>query len=86
MSDEEARDTIAFNVVRLLQARGWSQYRLAQESGESEMNVSRVVRASNMPGVGLLTRLAEAFEVEFSELLRPIPRRKKKTKKVLQSA
>lgn len=71
LSDLEVRENLAFNVRRLLSARGWSQADLARNANESEMNISRVVRAASVVGTGVVARIAEAFDVSVDRLLAP---------------
>lgn len=77
--DTETLKRISHNVSRLLAEREWTQAQLAAETEETEMNISRVVRGRNMPGAGLLSRIAEAFGVAVDDLLKPTSRFSKKT-------
>lgn len=69
LTDEQAVKNLSTNLRRLLADRGMSQAELARTIGESEMNVSRYVRGANVPGVGTLARLSEAFGVPADYLL-----------------
>lgn len=71
MEDKEALENIAANVVRLRGAR--SQYWLAKEVRTYPANIARIENAENMPGAGLLSRLAEALGVSVQDLLDPPP-------------
>lgn len=64
---------VAANVARILEERGISQADLARMAGESEMNISRVVRGKNEPGAALLSHVAEALQVSVDYLLTPHP-------------
>lgn len=73
ISDQEAADNLAANILRLLQQRDWSQTDLARLTGESENNISRIARGLNVAKIGLLARIAEAFDVSSDRLLMPPP-------------
>jgi len=70
LTDEQATQNLSANIQKLLADRKMSQAELARATGESEMNISRYVRGSNVPGVGALARLAEVFGVPTDFLLR----------------
>lgn len=74
ISDQEAADNLAANVQRLLDKRGLSQADLARLTGESENNISRMVRGLNAVRIGILARIAEAFDVSSDRLLLPPPK------------
>ena len=87
MDDRLTIEAIAANLQRLLAAKGWSQVDLARRSGGAEMTVSRIVRGQNMPGAGILGRMAAALGVSVDDLYVPQPKPAKKTsKKTRQSA
>lgn len=69
LTDEEARKNIGTNLKRLLNNRGWTQARLAKEVGCPTMTISRIVRGQNMPGIGLLARVAEVLDVSVDRLI-----------------
>jgi transcriptional regulator with XRE-family HTH domain len=71
VSDEQALKNIAANVIRLRGDR--SQYWLAKEVGTYPANIARIENGENMPGAGLLSRLAEALGVSIQVLLDPPP-------------
>jgi transcriptional regulator with XRE-family HTH domain len=79
LTDTEAKTIIGENVSRFLAARGWSQAKLAVETKENEMTISRVVRGKNVPGAGLLSRIAEALNVSTEDLLRAPERKSRRT-------
>lgn len=76
VSDDEALRNIARNVVRLRGQR--SQYWLAKAVGTYPANIARIELGENMPGAGLLSRLAEALEVSIDDLIRPLQKTSKK--------
>ncbi len=67
VSDEEALKHISANVVRLRADR--SQYWLAKEVGTYPANIARIENGESMPGVGLLSRLADALGVGIQDLI-----------------
>ena len=73
LTDDEARANIAANVARLLADRNWSQTELARRAMESHANINRVLHARQLPGSGILARIAEAFDVSTDRLLSAPP-------------
>jgi len=69
-TNTDVRKTIGRNITQLLADRQWSQHRLAQETGDPEMTISRVARGINVPGAGLLLRIADCLGVTTDDLLR----------------
>jgi len=67
-ANERIRNNIAANLRRLLERRGWTQAELAQRSGETEATISRIMRAQQMPGAGILARIAVALDVSQDRL------------------
>lgn len=67
MSDETALRAISQNVTRLRGDRSKSW--LARECGTYPINITRIESGENMPGAGLLSRLADALGVEIQDLL-----------------
>lgn len=51
--------------------RGWSQERLAEESGLSRDAISRIERGDRQPSLETLQRIADALEVSLSSLVDP---------------
>ena len=70
-------NSIAKNVVRLKNARGWTQGRLARESGLTPSTISRIVNGERNISSGSIKALANAFgvtpEVLFSDDDLPAP-------------
>lgn len=52
---------------QLLQARGWSEYRLARKSGLSESTISNIYRRNTLPSVATLEAICDAFGITLSE-------------------
>ena len=69
MTDQEARDNIARNVLLLRGQR--SQKWLADSVGTYPANIARIEGAQSMPGAGLLSRIADALGVGVDALLAP---------------
>lgn len=70
ITSERATNNVGRNVERILRERGISQAELARRSGESEMNISRIIRGKNEPLIGMVARIAEALDVLVDVLLR----------------
>lgn len=77
--DRELLGNIAANVRRLREAAGLSTYELAEKIDEYQPTIWRLEEAKNMPGAGLLARLAESLGVTADTLLAtpPVSARKK---------
>jgi transcriptional regulator with XRE-family HTH domain len=67
LTDAEARQNIAANVRRLRGDRSLSW--LAKEIGTSPIQISRIEAGINLPGAGILARLAETLAVSTDDLL-----------------
>ena len=75
ISNDEALENIAANLRRLLDDKGWNQADLARATGESEMQVSRWIRGTQMPSAAALFRLTEALGVPSDKLKSPPPKK-----------
>lgn len=71
--DREILANIAANVRRLREDAGLSTYELAEKIDEYQPTIWRLEEAKNMPGAGLLARIAESLEVPADVLLAPPP-------------
>jgi len=67
VSDEEALKRIAANARRLRGNRSLSE--IARLADTFPASIKRIEEGLNMPGVGLLTRLANAFGVSVDAML-----------------
>lgn len=67
--DEQEKANLAANINAYLERLGWDQRRLARESGESEMTISRICRGKSMPLASALKRLANALGVSMDWLM-----------------
>lgn len=87
LTDEVARENLKANLARLLEERGFTRYRLARVTGESDQTIKNVADGVHMPRAGLLSRLAEALGVSMDDLVHQ-PRsttKPKKSQKKMQS-
>lgn len=66
------REVVAFGerVRELRHAKGWTQERLAEEAGLNSVQISHIERGANEPKLTTILRLARAFGMTASELLR----------------
>lgn len=69
MSDDQAKHNIAANLRRLLAVREVSQNGLAREIDESPTRINQYCQGKKMPGAGVLSRIADFFEVTIDELV-----------------
>ncbi|MEM5501840.1 helix-turn-helix transcriptional regulator [Ahrensia kielensis] len=65
------RDVVAKNLRRLRADRGWSQERLALESGLNRTYLSAVERSEQNISVDNIARIADALNVEAAVLFTP---------------
>jgi transcriptional regulator with XRE-family HTH domain len=65
----DLRAIFAANMRRLRNAKGWSQEALAHEAGVNRTYLSRVEKGGPYVGLKVIGKIAEALEVEPSELL-----------------
>jgi len=73
LTDEQIKSNIAANARRLLATRKWTQKELSEAADVPQMTVSVIVRGSHMPGVGILSRIAEALDVTIDRLIADPP-------------
>lgn len=66
----EVRLRVGQNIKQLRGLRGWSQEELAEEIGITDKHLGQLERGKVNIGLDLLTRVAEAFDVPVTELLR----------------
>lgn len=72
---ESTAETVGFRVEQLLQERGWSVYRLHQESGLSERHLGEIVADEvGKPRLSTLIRISDALGVPVTELDPSAPR------------
>ena len=61
-------DVFAANVRRLREERGWSQERLAHESGLNPSHVAKIERTEREPGVRAISKLSKGLRVSAAKL------------------
>ena len=71
MEGKELRLTLAGNIKLYRGRRNWSQADLSEKSGLSIVYLSDIERGNKWPYLDSLIKLADAFEVEVFELLKP---------------
>lgn len=54
-------------LCKLLQERGWSEYRLAQVSGLNESTISNIYRRNTLPTIPTLEAICKAFGITLSQ-------------------
>lgn len=70
---------IRFRLDKLLEARGWSDYKLAQESGVGANVVGKYRRnLVRRPDLAIVNKLCEALKCGAGELLEHVPDKKAK--------
>lgn len=68
IDERELRKSIALNVARLRQDRGWSQGELAERLQVSRIHINRIENAKSSVSAELLYSLADAFGVPSDTL------------------
>ena len=71
-TNEETKSVIAHNVKTILGVLGWSQNKLAAESGEKAMLISSVCNRECVVNAASLKRIADALNVTVDRLYQPI--------------
>lgn len=51
----------------LLEERGWSEYRLAQEAGLNQSTISNIYRRNTVPTIATLDAVCHAFGITLSQ-------------------
>jgi transcriptional regulator with XRE-family HTH domain len=75
----ELRRILAANVVRLRRAKSLSQEALAWEAGVSRSYMAKIEGGQTSTGLDVVAKLAAVLGVEPMELLRPLPKRVRKS-------
>ncbi|HEV2944214.1 MAG TPA: helix-turn-helix transcriptional regulator [Solirubrobacteraceae bacterium] len=65
-------DVFSANLKRLRKQRGWSQERVAHESGLNPSYVPKIERSEREPGVRTVSKLATALGVSAADLFEGI--------------
>lgn len=66
-----AREVLALNMIRLRNARGWSQDALALEAGLHRTFIAHVERQKRNISIDNIERIATALQVPFWKLFTP---------------
>ena len=74
----DLKEVMAVNLRRLRHAKGMTQEELAERAGLSARYVGGIERADVSASVTVLGRIAEALELEATELVRAAPARGRK--------
>ncbi|MBQ8747972.1 MAG: helix-turn-helix transcriptional regulator [Clostridia bacterium] len=61
------KDVLA-EIVKLREARGWSEYQLAEKSGLPQSTISSWYRKKALPSVTSLERICDTFGITMSSL------------------
>lgn len=69
----DSKSVIAANVRALMLEKGWSQRRLAKESGASYKAINKLVNGESAPTSDTVDKLAAAFDLAPWQLSLPIP-------------
>ena len=73
----DLKDLVARNLLRLRQAKGWTQEELADRVGLSVRYVGQVERGQASMSVTVLGQFADALAIDVAELVRGARDRKK---------
>ena len=73
----DLKDVVARNLLRLRQAKGWTQEELADRVGLSVRYVGQVERGQASMSVTVLGQFADALAIDVAELVRGARDRKK---------
>ena len=63
------REAVKLRIVELRAKKGWSQSRLAKESGIGQGTLSRIETGTQEPRAQTLVKIADALDVEVYDLL-----------------
>lgn len=78
----EAKSALSASILRLLEERGWSRYRLSQITGISQMTLGNIVNGIHEPRVSMLKTIADAFGTTIDEMLSDDSRKSRKSRRV----
>lgn len=54
-------------IIELRNAKGWSEYQLAEESGMAQSTISSWYRKNMMPSIPSLEKICKAFDMTLSQ-------------------
>jgi transcriptional regulator with XRE-family HTH domain len=76
VTDKQALHRIAVNLRRLRESKGLSMNALARAIDDYPATISRVEDEQHTPGIGVITRIADALGVTVNDLLEEPSRQK----------
>jgi transcriptional regulator with XRE-family HTH domain len=79
LTSQEAKKVIPAALKKALAERGWSQYRLAQVTGISQMTISNIVNGVHDPKASNLKTIADALEMSLDDLVSTSSQKKGKS-------
>ena len=59
--------TVQQRIRELMEQRGWSEYRLAKESGLSQSTISNMFSRNTMPSISTLEVICDAFGLTLAQ-------------------
>jgi transcriptional regulator with XRE-family HTH domain len=74
----DLKEVVAVNLRRLRHAKGMTQEELAEKARLSARHIGAIERADDSASVTVLGQIADALEVDASELVRALPSRSRK--------
>lgn len=54
-------------IMKLMEERGWTEYRLSKESGLSQSTISNIFRRNTVPSVQTLEAVCSGFGISLSQ-------------------
>ena len=69
VTSEHAVEVLSKNINAILSERGWSRYRLAQESGVSEQTIGNICKGLHEPRTSIVVTIANALGVSIDRLV-----------------
>ena len=84
LNDEQVKVAVSENIARLLVERGMTQQQLADSTKENKMTISHLIHGRHVPGLGLISRIADVLHVSVDDLLKK--ENKKNSRNSKQSA
>ena len=66
MKGDESMDTHK-RLRKLLEERGWTEYRLSKECGLSESTIANIFRRNTLPSISTLEAICKGFGITISQ-------------------
>lgn len=60
-------DFVMARILELCKERGWTKYRLAQETGISCSTINNLIKRTNTPTISTLIRICDGFGITMSQ-------------------